>query len=348
MLEDVKHYYGQVLQSSADLQTNACCTADAMPAHVAAVIGEIAPAVAERYYGCGLVVPPVLDGLRVLDLGCGAGRDVYILSRLVGETGEVVGVDMTREQLDVAEAHIEHHRRQFGYARSNVRFVEGQLEQLDQLDLGDSGFDLIVSNCVINLCQDKAKVLRDACDLLRPGGELYFSDVYADRRVPDDIRRHSVMYNECLGGALYWNDLLTLAKAAGFADPRLVEDSRITIDNPELARLAGDLRFYSATYRLFRLDGLEPAFEDYGQRVCYDGAVAEQPEAFLLDKHHRFPVGEMVPVCGNTWRMLRDTRFAPFFTFDGGDGVHRGIFADGGSGLPFDTCGDASPGGGCC
>jgi SAM-dependent methyltransferase len=156
MLEDVKNYYGQVLKTSDDLQTNACCTGDSMPPHVAAVLADIAPEVAQRYYGCGLVVPSVLGGLRVLDLGCGAGRDVFILSKLVGEHGEVVGVDMTPEQLAVANAHVEDHRQRFGYANSNVRFVEGQLEHLDRLDLGGEGFDLIVSNCVINLCQDKA------------------------------------------------------------------------------------------------------------------------------------------------------------------------------------------------
>lgn len=348
MLEDVKNYYGQVLKTSADLQTNACCTGESMPAHIAAVLADIAPEVTQRYYGCGLVVPPVLEGLRVLDLGCGAGRDVYILSKLVGESGEVVGVDMTREQLDVAEAYIDEQRQRFGYPRSNVRFVEGQLEHLDSLGLGEQGFDLIVSNCVINLCQDKARVLGDAWSLLRPGGEMYFSDVYADRRVPAQIGSDPLLYSECLGGALYWNDLVTLAKQVGFRDPRLVSDSPITIDNTALQDLVGEITFYSATYRLFRLDDLEPACEDYGQQVSYRGGVAGQPDAFLLDKHHRFPAGVATPVCGNTWRMLRDTRFADHFDFIGDMTVHQGIFPDCGGGLPFDTDSAAESSGSCC
>jgi SAM-dependent methyltransferase len=348
MLEDVKNYYGQVLKTSADLQTNACCTGESMPAHIATILADIAPQVTQRYYGCGLVVPSVLEGLRVLDLGCGAGRDVYILSKLVGESGEVVGVDMTREQLDVAEAHVDEQRQRFGYARSNVRFVEGQLEHLGSLDLGGQGFDLIVSNCVINLCQDKAKVLGDAWSLLRPGGEMYFSDVYADRRVPAQIASDPLLYSECLGGALYWNDLVTLAKQVGFSDPRLVSDSPITIDNAALQGLVGAIGFYSATYRLFRLDGLEPACEDYGQQVSYRGSVADQPDAFVLDKHHRFPVGVATPVCGNTWRMLRDTRFADHFDFSGDMTVHHGIFADCGSGIPFDPATTAESLGSCC
>jgi len=348
MLEEVKNYYGQVLKTSDDLQTNACCTGESTPDHIAEVLLEIAPEVAQRYYGCGLVVPPVLEGLRVLDLGCGAGRDVFVLSKLVGEKGEVVGVDMTPEQLAVANAHIEDHRQRFGYANSNVRFVEGQLEHLAQLDLGSGGFDLIVSNCVINLCQDKARVLADAWSLLKPGGEMYFSDVYADRRVPESIASHPTLYSECLGGALYWNDLVTLAKQAGFTDPRLVTDSPITIDNAELHALVGDIRFYSATYRLIRLDGLEPACEDYGQRVVYRGTVAKHPDSLTLDKHHLFPTGEAIAVCGNTWRMLHETRFAAHFDFHGDMSVHRGIFADCGSGLPFDADAPAAGGSCCC
>ena len=300
---------------------------------------------AERYFGCGLVVPTELTGLRVLDLGSGAGRDAFVLSRLVGEGGSVVGVDMTPEQLAVAEAHVETHRRRFGYREPNVRFVEGRLEALDTLGLDDGSFDLVVSNCVINLCQDKAKVIADAWRLLRPGGEFYFSDVYADRRVPAHVSGHRVLYNECLGGALYWNDLLTLARQAGFADPRLVADRRIDIANDELQALVGEIRFYSATYRLFKLDGLEPACEDYGQRVRYRGTVAEQPEVFVLDRQHAFPVGAAVAVCGNTWRMLRDTRYARHFDFDAGEGVHRGIFAGCGTAMPFD---DTVAGGSCC
>ena len=349
MLEEVKNYYGKVLKTSADLQTNACCTGESMPERIREVLGLLAPEVVQRYYGCGLVVPAQLQGLRVLDLGCGAGRDVYLLSRLVGEEGAVVGVDMTREQLDVAESYVDEHTRRFGYERSNVSFVQGELEKLDQLGLQPESFDLIVSNCVINLCVNKDKVLRDAWQLLKPGGEMYFSDVYADRRVPKQVAQHPVLYSECLGGALYWNDLLSLSKAAGFLDPRLVSDSPITVNNPELSALLGDIRFFSATYRLFKLDGLDAACEDYGQAVIYKGTIDGQPAAIELDKHHRFEKGRAVPVCGNTWRMLNETRFRPHFDFIGDMATHFGIFADCGTSLPFDTTADAQlQSGGCC
>jgi SAM-dependent methyltransferase len=349
VLENVKHYYGKVLKTSADLQTNACCTGAAAPPPIRAVLELLAPEIVQRYFGCGLVAPAGLQGLRVLDLGCGAGRDVYLLSRLVGEQGAVVGVDMTREQLDVAEAHREEHAQRFGYRASNVTFIQGELERLDELDLAPGSFDLIVSNCVINLCQAKEKVLRDAHRLLKPGGEMYFSDVYADRRVPQAVAQHPLLYTECLGGALYWNDLISLAKGAGFADPRLVCDSPISVNSPELAALIGPTRFFSATYRLFKLYGLEPACEDYGQAVVYKGTLVDHPNLFELDKQHGFETGRVVPVCGNTWRMLEETRFQPHFDFVGGLGSHNGIFAGCGTSIPFDT-GSAAPldPSGCC
>jgi arsenite methyltransferase len=93
-----------------------------------------------------------------------------------------------------------------------VRFLKGYIEKLDELDLAPESFDVIVSNCVINLSIDKPAVFREAHRLLKPGGELYFSDVYCDRRLPDGVRADPELYGECLGGALYWNDFLPMAK----------------------------------------------------------------------------------------------------------------------------------------
>jgi SAM-dependent methyltransferase len=348
MDEQVRHYYGEVLQSSADLRTSACCTDAAPPAHVREVLAKVHPDVQARYYGCGLVLPDAVAGARVLDLGCGAGRDCYAISALVGEGGSVVGVDMTPEQLAVARAHRDHHARAFGYARSNVEFLDGDIERLADAGLRDEDFDVIVSNCVINLARDKAAVLREAYRALRPGGELYFADMYADRRIPGPLRADPVLRGECLSGALYWNDFVNLAKACGFSDPRLVTDRPVTVDDPALAARTGNIAFYSATWRLWKLAGLEPACEDYGQAVRYRGTVAHCPDRLVLDKHHVFQTGKLELVCGNTFRMLRETRFGPHFDYLDGAGIHFGIFAGCGVSIPFGGAVSASSSGGSC
>ena len=151
---------------------------------------------------------------------------------------------MTAEQLEVARRQENWHRAKFQYAKSNVRFLQGYIERLGDLDLEPGTFDIIISNCVINLSPDKESVLRQAYRLLKEGGEIYFSDVYADRRVPQELREDKVLWGECLSGALYWNDFLRISKAAGFLDPRLVASSPIEIQNPEVKSKVGHIKFF--------------------------------------------------------------------------------------------------------
>ena len=127
-LAAVKHYYGEVLQSSSDLQTSACCLADAMPAHLIPLLKDIHPEIKDRFYGCGSPIPPAIEGATVLDLGCGTGRDVYLLSRLVGPTGRVIGLDMTEAQLAVGRRHQAWHAERYGH--DNVDFRHGYIEDL--------------------------------------------------------------------------------------------------------------------------------------------------------------------------------------------------------------------------
>jgi len=348
-IEVVKEYYGKVLKGSEDLQTSACCDIADEPGYLSTLIANVHDEVHAKYYGCGITFPTALQNCNVLDLGSGSGRDVYVISQLVGENGSVTGVDMTDEQLATAREHQDWHAEKFGHARSNVRFLKGYLEKLDALDLEPSTFDVIVSNCVINLCMDKLAVLRGAYRLLKPGGELYFADVYCDRRLPEDVRADPLLYGECLGGALYWNDFLPMAKEAGFLDPRLVTSRPIEVGNAAMREKLGQARFFSATYRLFKLDDLEPACEDYGQAVIYRGGIAEAPHAFVLDGHHVIERGKVFPVCGNVWRMLADTRFSPNFDFVGDFSTHYGIFEGCGTPVPFeDTALDGRSDLNCC
>ncbi|MEO1014365.1 MAG: methyltransferase domain-containing protein [Pseudomonadota bacterium] len=347
--ESVKRYYGETLETSGDLATDACCTIEDTPPHLARAFEKIHPEVAARYYGCGLVAPLALEGARVLDLGSGSGRDVYALAQLVGRQGEVVGVDMTPRQLAVARAHVGWHTDRFGYERANVSFVEGDIQNLGDLGFEPESFDVIVSNCVINLCEDKAAALKGAFDILKPGGEFYFADVYADRRLPDETRKDERAHGECLAGALYWNDFVSIARAAGFADPRLVTHRALAIHDQGLIDLLGPARFQSATYRLFRNTRFDAACEDFGQRVRYRGTITEAPDAFRLDKAHDFRTGEWMAVCGNTYRMLNESRFAAHFDFEGGWSDHKGPFPGCGGHSPFEGGEEGAPiTGGCC
>ncbi|MEZ5995230.1 MAG: methyltransferase domain-containing protein [Hyphomonadaceae bacterium] len=347
-LANAQNYYGKVLTGSADLKTDACCTADAPNARVRAALANVHPEVKARYFGCGLIAPACLEGAQVLDLGSGSGQDAYVLAQLVGERGAVTGVDATLEQLSAARAHLDWHRQRFGYSASNVSFLEGDIARLDALGLEPNSFDVIVSNCVFNLVDDKAAVFAQAHKLLKPGGEVYFSDVYADRRLPAALRNDPVLHGECLSGALYWNDFLRIAKAAGFADPRLVSSRPLGIGDEAIAGRLAPARFYSATYRLFKLDGLESACEDYGQAVRYKGGVAGEEAAFVLDGHHVIEAGRLFPVCGNTYAMLHDTRFAPYFDFFGDASTHFGIFKGCGTDLPFAAASAEAAAGACC
>jgi len=242
---------------------------------------------------------------------------------------------MTAGQLAVAERHRNYHAERYGHERSNVRFVEGRIETLGSLGLPAGCFDLIVSNCVLNLSPDKAAVLAGAYQLLAPGGEFYFADVYADRRLPAALAEDPVLYGECLAGALYWADFLSLARAAGFTDPRLVDARPLAIDDAQVAEKVAPAGFCSATYRLFKVDGLDPGAEDDGQTVTYRGNLSGYPDSWSLDRDRRFPIGHAVAVSTNTYRILRASRFADYFEVDAGRGAHRGPFPSGSDSNPF-------------
>ena len=341
-LAAVRRYYGEVLKSSRDLKTSACCPATALPERLRALLEHVHPEVRERFYGCGSPLPPAIAGCTVLDLGCGTGRDCYVLSRLVGEHGRVIGIDMTPEQLAVAHAHRDWHAQRYGYARSNVELHEGFIEDLGAAGIGDATVDVVVSNCVLNLSPEKPRAFAEIFRVLKPGGELYFSDVFADRRVPAELRADPVLLGECLAGAMYVEDFRRLLATLGCADARVVERSALAIDDDAIARKVGTIGFSSITFRAFKLP-LEDRCEDYGQVARYDGGADGHPHAFVLDDHHRFETGKPMLVCGNTADMLAATRYARHFRIDGDKRTHFGLF----------DCGPASSapaagGGACC
>ncbi len=335
----VKEYYGKLLTGSEDLKTNACCATGAPAPWLQRLLDDVHPDVLARFYGCGFPIPEALEGRTVLDLGCGTGRDVFMLAKLVGPNGHVHGVDMTESQLQVARDTLGWHMDRFGHTAPNVSLHQGYIEDLSSLAIEPGTVDVIVSNCVVNLSPRKDLVLSEAARMLTSGGEVYFSDVFVDRRLPEELAQDPVLHSECLGGALYLPDFLSMARTAGFADPRTVSTHPITIENDEIAAKIGAARFYSVTVRLLALASLEERCEDYGQLATYHGTMAHVGPLFRLDDHHLFEAGRPERVCGNTADMLSGTRFGEHFTVVGDKSVHYGAF-DCGATMAHDQYGD--------
>jgi arsenite methyltransferase len=344
MIEEVKKYYSEVLQKSSDLQTNACCSIDDVDPEIKKSISKIHPEIVEKFYGCGSPIPTIVEGKTVLDLGCGSGRDVYILSSLVGEDGLVIGVDMTDEQLDVAIKHQDFQRGKFGYAKSNVSFKKGYIEDLKSLDIADNSVDIIISNCVINLSPDKKAVFSEIYRVLKPGGELFFSDIYSNRRIPKHLQEDPELYGECLSGAMYKEDFRRLMFEVGFHDVRLLNSGRVTIDNAVIEEKLGNFVFTSESLRAFKIAELEDRCEDFGQVATYKGGIENSLHFYHLDDHHTFEVNRPMLVCSNTARMISDTRLAPYFEVVGDESTHFGLFDCGPSGatVSSDNSGDGA------
>ncbi|MBT4823279.1 MAG: methyltransferase domain-containing protein, partial [Lentisphaerae bacterium] len=309
---------------------------------VRSALAEINDDVLNRFYGCGSPLPPLLDGCTVLDLGCGAGRDAYLASRLVGPDGRVIGVDMTAEQLDVARHNLASQMRRFGFPEPNVDFRQGFIEDLAAIGIENDSIDVIISNCVLNLSPDKRAVFAEILRVLKPGGELFFADVFAGRRVPGSLHTDPVLHGECLAGAMYVADFRRLMRDVGCPDFRATEGRRIALNSPEIKQRIGMIDFYSKTIRAFKLASLEDDCEDYGQVAVYSGTIPGYPHFFDLDDHHRLHTGKPMLVCGNTAAMVQETRYGAHFTVHGDRSVHYGAFECG------PAAGKATVGGACC
>jgi len=323
---NVKEYYGEVLKSTNDLKTSACCTLKAPHPTITKALKQVPKEIQDKYYGCGTPLPFGIDGLTVLDLGSGSGRDCYVAAALVGEKGSVYGLDMTPNQLQVAEAHVEAYTKTLGYAKPNLQFKQGYMEFLSKAGIEPNSIDIVISNCVINLSPNKKLVMQEVYNCLREGGELYFSDVYCSRRLPENAVKDPVLFGECIGGALYTEDFKRICRSVGFEDPRVLSVTPFEIYDEKLKDLVGEAQFYSITYRCFKLPSLESICEDYGQVAVYLGTIPEHKHAYALDDHHVFETNKPMLVCGNTASMVEETWLKKHFRVTGDRTVHYGAF----------------------
>lgn len=169
-----------------------------------------APAGADLGLGCGnpLAIASIKPGETVLDLGSGAGFDCFLAARQLAGTGRVIGVDMTAAMITKARANL---------AKAGFGNVEFRLGEIEALPVADASVDLILSNCVINLVPDKARVFREAFRVLRAGGRLAIADVVATRSLPEALRQKLGAIGACVGGAALVDDVRAMLVAAGFS-----------------------------------------------------------------------------------------------------------------------------------
>ncbi len=173
------------------------------------------PAGANMGLGCGnpQAIAALKTGEVVLDLGSGGGFDCFLASRQVGDTGHVIGVDMTPEMITKARANAE---------QGGCQNVEFRLGEIENLPVADSTVDVIISNCVINLSPDKARVFSEAYRVLKPGGRLAISDVVAFAELPDSINQDMALYTGCMAGASLVSDVEAMLHAIGYKEIRVV------------------------------------------------------------------------------------------------------------------------------
>ena len=169
------------------------------------------PEGANMMLGCGnpLALASVKPGETVVDLGSGGGFDCFLAAKEVGETGRVIGVDMTSDMISKARRNVE---------KIQTRNVEFRLGEIEHLPIADNTADIIMSNCVINLSPDKMSVYSDAYRVLKPGGRLAISDVVATAPLPDDIKNNLALLSACIGGAATIEDTEEMLMNAGFKE----------------------------------------------------------------------------------------------------------------------------------
>ncbi len=227
--EAVKGRYSQIAKQE---QQSCCssCSGTASSVSQSSGIGygtddlERVPEEAIMGLGCGnpIATADLKVGEVVLDLGSGAGIDVFLAANKVGPTGKAIGVDMTKEMIDKATRIATNH----GY--QNVEFRLGEMESLP---VEDETVDAIISNCVVNLSPDKSKVFQEAYRTLKPGGRLTVSDIVSEGTLPDEIRTDSNAWACCIGGALEQREYLEKIKRVGFEDIKVVSTQEFYIEN---------------------------------------------------------------------------------------------------------------------
>jgi arsenite methyltransferase len=269
--------------------------------------------------GCGSPLGEAGHDVRrgdvVVDLGCGAGLDVFLASKLVGPNGHVHGVDMTAEMLAIGGRNREEVARRLGYPASNVSFHESVMEEIP---LADGTVDVVISNCVINLSHDKDQVFREIFRVLKPGGRFLIADILSLRELPLYMKYNEVLVGRCLGGAQSVAELLASVHGGGFRG--------VTLLNQKSYAQADMHDFVSLTVIGSKLPAAQNGATQY--------AVLLGPCSSAVDElGNRYDRGAVTEVSGETAAMLRLPRYREYFFVspqprEVKDSAHLGVYPD--------------------
>jgi SAM-dependent methyltransferase len=209
--EAVREHYAERIKTNASCCGDSDCCSTESSLYPADLLGTLPEGESAVSYGCGdpITLASLQPGQTVLDLGSGAGLDCFFAARKVGETGHVIGVDMTPEMIERARSSAQ--RLNIG----NVEFRQGYLEDLP---VENKTVDVIISNCVINLSPDKAKVFAEAFRVLKPGGKLAVSDIVTDGPLPQSVKQSLSAWAGCVAGAIEAIEYVAMMEAVGFRD----------------------------------------------------------------------------------------------------------------------------------
>jgi arsenite methyltransferase len=231
----VKEKYGEIASQSVLIKQPGCCGTDSCCGDLEiSMIGDEYNNVkghnpeADLGLGCGIPTQfaEIKPGDSVLDLGSGAGNDCFVARQLVGETGKVTGIDFTDEMIEKANINL----AKSGF--TNIKFVKGDIEEMP---LPENSFDVVISNCVLNLVPDKQRAFFEVFRVLKTGGHFCISDVVLSGELPDGLKESAAMYAGCVAGALQKEDYLGIIENQGFSKIQIHKERKIEVPDHVLS-----------------------------------------------------------------------------------------------------------------
>jgi SAM-dependent methyltransferase len=286
----MREFYGKAAEQP---QAELCCPTK----YDDTAVDHIPQEVLDRFYGCGspMASAGIQLGETVVDLGSGAGIDVFIAAKLVGPEGKAIGVDMTDRMLAVARENQPKVTASLGY--DVVDFRKGFLEEIP---VEDRAVDLITSNCVVNLSPDKPRVLEEMWRVLRDHGRIVISDIVSERDVPPHLKVNPQLWGECLVGALTQEEFLARLERAGFYG--------LSVLKRTYWKDVEGYPFYSVTVQGFKFEKRDGCVFE-GHRAVYLGPG----KAFVDEEGHLFPRNEPYEVCTDTVAKLSRVPYEGMF-----------------------------------